>query len=291
MMSAEALAKVMRDLRRGRILHGELDLPHVDLVASNSELVDITVIYDGWIDSDKPWSLYEDSVCRPPLEMAAYGWVNRHGNSNVCLATTIDPTFEQWEDLRWDTKADHVFDWSAVRWVTVLSFFCGGWTNTKQMHLPTFGPLATVKLGIDADGTILDARWTISRNTAYTLQDLTFEISIVTQAITLLNCRNVEVLPPVRPKAERKRIERTGVRVSEIHILPAGAWRRKVGGREPVRLGSSTPYGTVRGHVAKYGPEYGRGMLFGKYEGEFWIPQHVRGAAEAGVVEHSYEIE
>jgi hypothetical protein len=39
------------------------------------------------------------------------------------------------------------------------------------------------------------------------------------------------------------------------------------------------PLTSVRGHFARYGVE-GRGLLFGKYAGKFWIPAHARDAGE-----------
>lgn len=45
-----------------------------------------------------------------------------------------------------------------------------------------------------------------------------------------------------------------------------------------------------RGHFAEYGDEYGKGKLFGKYEGRFWMPAHVRGSAESGEVIKDYNV-
>ena len=42
-----------------------------------------------------------------------------------------------------------------------------------------------------------------------------------------------------------------------------------------------------RGHFANY--TEGKG-LFGKYHGQFWIPQHVRGSANQGVVTKDYAV-
>jgi len=42
-----------------------------------------------------------------------------------------------------------------------------------------------------------------------------------------------------------------------------------------------------RGHFAHYGPER---KLFGKYEGTFWHPMHIRGGAEQGVVVKDYKV-
>jgi hypothetical protein len=50
------------------------------------------------------------------------------------------------------------------------------------------------------------------------------------------------------------------------------------------------PFHGVRGHVRDYGPKYGKGLLFGKYEGRFLIPPHTRGDEANGVVDKDYEV-
>lgn len=45
----------------------------------------------------------------------------------------------------------------------------------------------------------------------------------------------------------------------------------------------------VRGHHAEYGTN-GRKLLFGKYERKIWIPAHVRGNEELGIVVKDYEV-
>jgi hypothetical protein len=50
------------------------------------------------------------------------------------------------------------------------------------------------------------------------------------------------------------------------------------------------PLTSVRGHFATYGQD-GRGLLFGKYAGRYWIPQHARGSAEHGVVAQEFRLE
>lgn len=45
----------------------------------------------------------------------------------------------------------------------------------------------------------------------------------------------------------------------------------------------------VRGHHAEYGTN-GRKLLFGKYERKIWIPAHVRGNEERGIVVKDYEV-
>jgi hypothetical protein len=48
------------------------------------------------------------------------------------------------------------------------------------------------------------------------------------------------------------------------------------------------------GHVFvtgnSYGPAYGKGLLFGKFEGRFWVPQFARGSKEFGETVKDYRL-
>lgn len=105
------------------------------------------------------------------------------------------------------------------------------------------------------------------------------------------NCRNVDIVEPVRPRGERRRIERTGVKVHTINVFKAGTSTRAVKG-EAV---GSVPLHPVRGHAAHYGNccpgvHEPRGRLFGKLEGKFWVPQHLRGNSEHGENRPDYRL-
>ena len=45
------------------------------------------------------------------------------------------------------------------------------------------------------------------------------------------------------------------------------------------------PRHVCRGHFAEYGPQFGKGLLFGKHAGRFFVPPHLKGKKEYGVVE------
>lgn len=65
------------------------------------------------------------------------------------------------------------------------------------------------------------------------------------------------------------------------------------GRASPQRQGASANTGKrlslhiVRGHFARYTPEK---PLFGKYVGQFWMPQHTRGSADVGTVVKDYAV-
>ena len=296
-MSAEAIAKTVRDMRSGRVHRldeeGDMTWSVIAKTLHDVPVVDITTVYNEFHEGEKAHMLYEESVCRPPFWRAIYGFENSYGNVHLMYAVAVDRqesyyqrdgNTDDFEAMRWDTLND--VDWDRIRWIVWTTFWIGGAVENRTIHIPTAGPLMHVYIAVDEDGHPQDIHWR-ARDERY--KDI-FEgaLSVLLQAMTVLNCRNVEVLEPTsRPRHERRRIERTGVTVSEIHVTKIGKYRRHDG---PRRLGDGVPLSTVRGHVARYGDKYGRGKLFGKYEGEFWVPAHLRGTAEVGEVKHDYVV-
>jgi hypothetical protein len=112
---------------------------------------------------------------------------------------------------------------------------------------------------------------------------------VVLGDLNFLSCRNVDVAEPVRPRPERRRIARTGTRIHEIIVRPAGSSTRSRG-NTGIPVGA-VPLTSVRGHFAHYGPDYGKGLLFGRHAGRFWIPAHIRGTAEVGEDIHTYRLQ
>jgi hypothetical protein len=109
-------------------------------------------------------------------------------------------------------------------------------------------------------------------------------------AISFLHCKNVKVgdagtrLKPV----EQRRAERAGAPVIRFKTLEIEPMRRVL-----AREGQSGTTGLqralhiCRGHFATYSPER---PLFGRLSGTFWVPAHVRGTAEAGMVGKDYRV-
>lgn len=109
--------------------------------------------------------------------------------------------------------------------------------------------------------------------------------------ISFLHCRNVtlqEVRPPGKPltNQQRRRGERPRAPLS-YHVLDIRPMREVLRSQgQESQVGSRKALHICRGHFAHYGE---RG-LFGKYQGTFWRPQHVRGSAERGVQQKDYRI-
>jgi hypothetical protein len=93
-----------------------------------------------------------------------------------------------------------------------------------------------------------------------------------------------------RPRQVQRHLERTNdVPTTKYHILSLGPVSGRKGNRKPLAESiASIPLHGVRGCHHHYGPEYNRGLLFGKYAGKFWVDAHVRGSADHGIVRKDY---
>lgn len=107
-------------------------------------------------------------------------------------------------------------------------------------------------------------------------------------ALSFLNCKNVAVIDH-EPRALTPREQRAGqrpwVRFKTLDIGPMRQVLRTEGGSDS--HGLQRALHICRGHFATYSEER---PLFGKYAGRFWIPNHIRGSASAGVVVKDYRV-
>lgn len=106
--------------------------------------------------------------------------------------------------------------------------------------------------------------------------------------------RSVDPAKERRPRhVQRELVRRDQVPTERYHVLEIGPIGTRRANRVLLseRL-NSMPLHMARGHYAYYGnsPEhpYGRGLLFGKYEGKFWIESHMRGSKNNGIVVKDY---
>lgn len=109
--------------------------------------------------------------------------------------------------------------------------------------------------------------------------------------LSLLSCKNVSLEPhDNEPKQVRRAVKRHGgnpedYRYHTLIVRPAGAGPHVKG--EPLGI---MPRHVCRGHFAEYGPEFGKGLLFGKHAGRFYVPPCVKGDKKNGTVEKDYRI-
>lgn len=272
---ASAIGRVVADLRTGNIRALSDDLRDLAGPWPAEPVVDATAIYRSLVAREESVALYEDHPCiSPPWEHAAICYVNEHGN--VIVMCALADSSRQWE------TAEPV-DWERVRWRLNTFVFIGG-RSTVSGPMPTIGPVHLWQFAIYEQGEPADLHW-VHLVPEYPLEHWDMAHLVLLGALNFMNCRNVELVEPRRPRAEARRLARTGVTVHTINVFPIGRSSRSVKS-DPLGV----PLTSVRGHFATYGPAYGRGLLFGKHEGRFWIPQHARGSAEIGTSDHDYRI-
>lgn len=289
--SASRVAAAVEEVRAGRFqwpdraLHSKM-WPSISAIANEGEVVDVTPIYRSIWASGEPVMIYEDHPCiAPPFVRAVFGWVNSHDNTMLLVAGawdrfSDDPVPDLIDD-RWET-AEPV-DWDRVRWVVTANV-------TVHTSRVSVGPVFGWWIAVYDDGEPADIRW-IHYDQRFPKGDFDTTSLVLFACLDFLNASNVETLEPDRPRAERKRIARTGVRVTEIVV------RSRSSARTPGASGVSagTPLTTVRGSWHHYGaccPSHEpKGLLFGKLEGRFWVPGHARGSTDAGTVDHVYRLD
>lgn len=284
--SAVAIAEVVSDLQAGRIGYRYKDPKVFDDLLGRAQrpgpVVDATQLYQSLVANPKPVYIYEDHPnIAPPWSSALITYVNEHRNVVVLQVSGFE--FPQGRRKKlWDT--DEPVDWNAVRWVVQVAVWVGGWSDTLSEGVPVAGPLHMWRHAVSDSGEPLEIRW-VSLEEKFPLDYWDMAHLVILGTLNFMNCRNVDLVEPVRPRAERRRIARTGVQVSVINVFPVGKSTRSNGGEAK---NPGVPLTSVRGHFSHYGPDYGKGLLFGKLAGRFWIPQHARGDKTLGETTHDY---
>jgi hypothetical protein len=278
---AEEIAVVVADLRAGRVQvpGGGLPAEAVDVftarVRAPQPVVDVTAIYRSMAERVAAGvNLYEDfpSVVSP-WDEALICYVNQHGNVIVLQASRRD-----WQPrMRWDTDND--VDWDRVRWLISAVVWVGG-RGGDGRPVPTAGPTHLMEHAVYDDGSPADLHWQQLIGGRLKLEVWEMPTLVLNAAFNFLSCTNVEVAEPVRAFPVRRRLRRHKVTVQTIVVRPPGKRTAAAAfaGRHPRPVDDlDTPLTSVRGTFAHYGPQWGAGLLFGKYSGKFWRPPYVRG--------------
>ncbi len=304
MAHASTFAELVAHVRGGQLARpGYLDRAFVatsdDLVRScdawdrsrgvAAPVIDATMVYETYLDRDRI-ALYEDHpYVKPPWATAWVCYRNDHGNLMVTLVTAIDmpPNWESAEN-----------DLSEATTTMVLMTYAGG-TNGLGELVPSFGPMRTYRLALDDDGRLLDILWIALDGKIPDQHDPAPDWPLITVLGTysLLNCTNIEIVPRQFDRPERRRRARAGVGdivESVIHVKSTA--RRHVGGAAPAAAAPpSRRLHSVRGAIHHYGaccPTHEpRGLLFGRYSGRVFVPQHARGVAQLGATRQTYVID
>lgn len=290
-MSAEEIARVVADLREGRAKKPpgpttEIYNAALRLVGLPQPVVDVTALYLERTTTmmDRDWQPYDEHPSiAPPWEDALFCYQNKHGNVVTGSMHAWEPerTSEPW----WGTVNEADIDWSLMRWRVLFFFWMGGKTQ-GTIRTVTAGPTWMFEVAVEDTGKPHDMHWT-QLYSGTSPEEMQVPQFVVLDALNFLNCRNIEIVEPTRRNFERKRIAKTGVTINELHVFPSGKTSRSAGVKgEP--LGSA--HAPVRGHFAEYGERYGKGKLFGKLEGRFYIPPHVRGSKDMGESQQEFTL-
>lgn len=108
-------------------------------------------------------------------------------------------------------------------------------------------------------------------------------------AISLIHCKNVELVDKPIKRHERRRAARKGLPLIQYKTLVIEPFKKQVR-NEAAASGENEIHRALhicRGHFATYTEDK---PLFGKYTGTYWRPMHVRGRADAGVVHKDYKV-
>lgn len=110
-------------------------------------------------------------------------------------------------------------------------------------------------------------------------------------ALSFMHCRNVkvrQVTPP--PKLSKKREKKTGLPLLKYRILLIDHMKQILEQEGHASSeGLQKALHICRGHFKNYGRD-GKGLLFGKHAATVWIPMHIRGNAEEGIVVKDYDV-
>jgi hypothetical protein len=279
-VTAEPIAAVVADIRAGRASR-LVDSPTANSLATEraqkpQPVVDASALYQELhhkvFGKHEGIYLYDDyPSAAPPWDDALISYVNEHGNV-IVLAMHAQPWLHS---QRW--KTSNAVDWFRLKWLIETFVWVGG-RSLRGGDLPTTGPCHLIQHAVYPNGEPADIHW-VKLDQQDDPDAFEVPMMVLCSALNFLACTNVDVAEPTRPRPVRRRLARTGVTVQTIVVRPPGKRRARAGDARQVDA-LDTPLSSVRGHFARYGEAFGRGKLFGKLEGKFWIPAHARGAGD-----------
>jgi len=158
-----------------------------------------------------------------------------------------------------------------------------------------FIPHGIILVAMDAEGRQLRAQLSSPLGDQY-MSLLTASADMfagpIQMTLTFLNLKNVRLSDPGLPvpekfaRAHERKHDQPLVRYRTVQVQGGGTALAPLPGPGSGRV---MPVHMVRGHMAEYGTD-GRGLLFGRYAGKFFIHQHLRGKRSAGVSLHDYNV-
>lgn len=286
---AEQIAETVADIRAGRVVHPagntaaglEIGRLSLRLAQQPQPVVECQAIFEQQL-SKKEIHLYDDwpSIV-PPWEDFLLCYVNSHLNTVVMQVHRTDHDGSEIPADEW--RSEEKINWDRVRWIVEATIWIGGYSRTLGKAVPTSGPYHMFRYAIDETGKPENINWIALLNNPQP-SDLSgvwsAELVTLGASLNFLNASNIGVAEPTRPRAERRRLDRTGVKVQTIVVRPPGRGRAPRDTAARPISDFETPLTDVRGHFGHYGPKYGKGLLFGRIEGKIWFNGYVRGTGD-----------
>jgi hypothetical protein len=174
-----------------------------------------------------------------------------------------------------------------ARWHIFMQIFS---TSGRQVAPPVDWFLAVDELGQIARYGGHIAMWVVDTHQdagVAIMADSLAQVNFL--ALTFMHCKNVQVLNP--PPPSKKRLPRKKKFESRYHRLKIEAIGQKRESAPGSRTGIQQSLHIVRGHFREYGEEFGKGKLFGKFSGRYWVAAHTSGSPATGVVTKDYQVE
>jgi hypothetical protein len=130
-------------------------------------------------------------------------------------------------------------------------------------------------------------------DTAFRKSNGTFATQIamvIAAGCSFANCKNTQIVDVPLSRQVRRHAERTGEPIFAHKVLEIKATTHmlQTEGKRSEHGNTAKAMHICRGAFHSYGEKYGKGKLFGKHEGRFWVPQHVRGTLDRGLVTKDY---
>jgi hypothetical protein len=299
------------------LLYDAMGEPQRLVVSGAGPRMDVTNVADYYYHHDKEyWKIGEDfPLCRPPFDSM---WVEYRYPKETYSKEAGLIRLDGGEEFRAYvgcfvsnkvefTDSDKTSD-LGVKGVTIVSpkrpgtvgewgIWGGIWIVDKSNDKAiSFHSRLEIRFDIDEQGNLSNSYAVPGKNGA-TDEDVASNLYIfhpVFMAFSFANCKNIEIVD-VKPsvKLNKRRVER-GKRpmaaYSIVNVHPFGKsysqQRRTVDGD-----GTGVALQIRRGSYARYGEQFGRGKLFGKYSGMFWRPQTAIGDEKFGKIDHGYAVQ
>ena len=257
-----------------------------------AKLFDIQNVADYFYNNKEEYWNLEDMTLAPPFNLFAtkwrmprYSYSDKHGrvelpkenwgNEFITLFRVVDKPF---------TGTGHI---PLSKWYVDINLFAI--INKKEVYPPTIWSMAINDLGIlDRDLDSGKPAFYYDPIHSHAYLPVTF-LQVSGLALTFLHAKNVEIIEPIVPRKNKKPTKRKPFE-SYYHRLKVNA----IGGKKQYpasegKSGISQGLHIVRGHFREYGIN-GKGKLFGKYSGKYWIASHAKGDESIRTIDKDYEV-